>query len=207
MEWTHWIRDNQPLINFGLLLGAAIYTIITGFILRVSVKQARTAVQPALTLKRCPLFELDPRDPYRHFGGLEFLNSGNGAALNLVTKVAIHGAVSRFPRFDVETIRWRTAVQPGADFSIPNLHTAAEVGLGPSGHEYEVFVSYASIVGAKYLTHISIGLAGSVNSLYVGEQSLSRRARIWVGIRWRFYHQWVPIWLKVRHAGPPVQKG
>jgi hypothetical protein len=138
---------------------------------------------------------------------LEFLNSGNGAALNLVTKVAIHGAVSRFPKFDVETIRWRTAVQPGADFLMPNLHTAAEVGLGPSGHEYEVFVSYASVVGAKYLTHISIGLAGSIDSLYVGEQSLSRRARIWVGIRWRFYRQWVPIWLKVRHAGPPVQKG
>ena len=161
MDWIRWIRDNQPVINFGLLVGAVAYTIITGLILRVSVKQVRTAVQPTLTLKRCPLFERDPSEPYRHFGGLEFLNSGSGAALNLVTKVAIHGTVSRFPKFDVETIRWCTAVQPGADFLMPNLHTAAEVGLGPSAHEYEVFVSYASIVGAKYLTHISTGLAKS----------------------------------------------
>jgi hypothetical protein len=80
-----------------------------------------------------------------------------------------------------------------------------ETSNGPSGetmykllHEYEVFISYISIAGARYLTHLSIGLAGSIDSFYVGEKSLVRRARIWVGISWRFYRQWVPIWRKVR---------
>lgn len=47
----YWIKENQPLINFGLLIGAIVYTIITGFILRTSARQLRTMVQPALTLK------------------------------------------------------------------------------------------------------------------------------------------------------------
>jgi|SRR6185437_15925560 len=192
----HWIIDNQPVINFGLLVGAVTYTFITGFILRTSAKQVRTAVQPALTLKQGTVVERDTRQPYLHLGGLTFQNNGNGAALNVVTEVAVHngGAVSRFPEFNVEAIRRPIAVRAGEDFLISSLHTAVEMEDSASGahiykqlHEYEVFVSYASIVGAKYLTHISIGLAGSIDSFYVGEQSLSRRVRIWVGIWWRFY--------------------
>ncbi len=44
MDWT---RENQALINFGLLIGALVYTMITGFILRVSARQIRTMVQLA----------------------------------------------------------------------------------------------------------------------------------------------------------------
>jgi hypothetical protein len=65
----YWIRENQPLINFGLLLGAIVYTIITGFILRVSARQLRTMVQPALTLKG-PF--TDSRQPALHLGSLRF---------------------------------------------------------------------------------------------------------------------------------------
>jgi hypothetical protein len=108
--------------------------------------------------------------------------------------------VSRFPRFAKETKRYPVAIPAGGDFALQNLHTAvdSESETFKQLHEFEVFISYSSIVGAKYLTHISIGLAGTIDSFYVGETSLVRRLRIWTGIRWRFYRQWLPIWLKVR---------
>jgi hypothetical protein len=201
-----WIRENQPFINFGLLVGAVLYTIITAFILRVSARQLRASVQPALTLKWFSVgVERDRRQPYLNPGPLTFHNSGSGAALNLISRIAVHagGAASRYPQFDRQTTRVPTAIQAGGDFSPPSLHTAFKEGFGPSGapvyeqlNEYEVFISYSSIVGAKYLTHVSIGQMGSIDSFYVGEKTLRRQLLIWIGVRWRFYRQWVPIWLK-----------
>ena len=108
--------------------------------------------------------------------------------------------MSRFPRFDKETTRYPIAIPARGDFALKGLHTAvdSESETFKQLHEYEVFISYSSIVGAKYLTHISIGLAGTINSFYVGEKFLVRRLRVWIGVRSRFYRQWVPIWLKVR---------
>lgn len=107
--------------------------------------------------------------------------------------------MSRLPRFDKETTRYPIAISAGDDFVLRGLHTAvdSESEIFKQLHEYEVFISYSSIVGAKYLTHISIGLAGTIDSFYVGEKSLVRRLRVWIGVRSRFYRQWVPIWLKV----------
>jgi hypothetical protein len=205
-----WIRENQPFINFGLLVGAIIYTVITAFILRVSARQLRASVQPALTFKRSMVgTERDARQPFLQRGVLEFHNSGVGAALNLTAGIAVHagGAVSRLPRFDKETTRYPIAIPAGADFVLQNLHTAVDSGSETFKqlHEYEVFISYSSIVGAKYLTHVSIGLAGSIDSFYVGERTLRRQLHIWIGIRWRFYRQWVPIWLKVRRRTVDVK--
>jgi hypothetical protein len=199
----HWIRENQPLINFGLLIGAIVYTIITGFILRVSARQLRTMVQPALTLKG-PF--TDSRQPALHLGSLRFQNSGAGTALNIVIKVAVyHGpALEIVPKLDTETTSLPNALEARGEFTLTNLHTAVETSFGDSGsplykllHEYEVFVSYASIAGAKYLTHFSIGMAGSVDSSYVGEGSRRRRARIWAGILWR-YRQRASLRKKIR---------
>lgn len=196
-----WIRENQPFISFGLLVGAIVYTVITAFILRMSTRQLRASVQPALTFKRSSVgTDRDARQPYILRGALEFQNSGVGAALNVTAKVAIHagGAVSRYPKFDTETTRYRTATPAGGDFAFQGLHTAVDSGSETFKqlHEYEVFISYSSIVGAKYLTHISIGQAGTIDAFYVGERSLLRRLCVWIGICWRFYRQWVPIWLK-----------
>lgn len=88
MDWT---RENQPFINFGLLVGAITYTVITAFILRVSARQLRASVQPALTFKRSLVgTERDARQPYLQRGVLEFQNSGVGAALNLTASIAVH---------------------------------------------------------------------------------------------------------------------
>lgn len=151
----YWVRENQPLINFGLLIGAIVYTIITGFILRVSAQQLRTMVQHALTLKG-PFMDRD--HPALQMGSLGFQNSGNGPALNIIVKVAVHhgSALNRSPKFDVETRRLPSAVEAGAGFVLPTLHTAVETSQGQTGnlmhkllHQYEVFISYASIAGAK----------------------------------------------------------
>jgi hypothetical protein len=197
---TRWIGDNQPLINFGLLVGAVVYTIITGLILRVSGRQLRATFQPALTLKRSSIgANRNVHQPYLLLGGLEFQNSGHGAAINVIARVAVHrgGSVRRFPKFDTETVTVPNAVQAGEDWAIPRLLPAVEGGGTEEFHEYEVFISYDSIVGAKYITHLSIGLAGTIEAFYAGERSLMRRVRIWTAIRWRFYSQWIPIWRKV----------
>jgi hypothetical protein len=151
----HWIQENQPLINFGLLVGAIVYTIITGLILRTSTRQVRTMVQPALTLNG-PY--ADNRQPALNLGSLRFRNTGTGSALNVVIEVAVHqgSALNRLPTFDREITRVPSAVPPGAEYVLGSLHTAVESGRGPSGnlwykllHEYEVFFSYSSIAGAN----------------------------------------------------------
>src|ERR1035441_9010730 len=98
-----WIRENQPLINFLVLLGVTLYTIITVLIWRVSRQQLKAAVRPALTLKCYSIGPgRDPHHPYLNPGTLTFHNSGSGAALNLIVRVAVHwgGAASRYPQFD-----------------------------------------------------------------------------------------------------------
>jgi hypothetical protein len=203
LEYTrkvmNWIRENQPLINFGLLVGAIVYTIITGFILRMSARQLRTMVQPALTLKG-PF--TNSRQPALELGSLWFQNRGPGTALNVVIRVTVHQRTARglSPKLDTETTNLPNAIEAGAAFCLPSLHTAVEAGQGPTGnmlykllHEYEVFVSYSSIAGAKYLTHLSVGMAGTIDSSYVGEGSASHRAHIWAGILWRYHRQRVSL--------------
>ena len=202
----YWIKENQPLINFGLLIGAIVYTIITGFILRTSARQLRTMVQPALTLKG-PFS--DSRRPALELGSIWFQNSGAGPALNIEIKVAVYQgpALELSPKLGTETTNLPNAIEAGGKFPLPSLHTAVETGQGPTGnpwykllHEYEVFVSYASIAGAKYLTHLSIGMVGSVDSSYVGEESVSRRARVWAGILWRYHRQRISLRRKLRRG-------
>jgi len=203
----YWVRENQPLINFGLLIGAIVYTIVTGFILRVSARQLRTMVQPALTLKG-PF--MDSHHPALQMGSLGFQNNGSGPALNIIVKVAVRqgSVLNRSPKFDVETRCLPSAVEAGAEFVLPTLHTAVESSQGATGnlmykllHEYEVFISYASIAGAKYLTHLSVGLAGDIDSFYVGEMSVARRVRIRAGILWRYYRQRNEIRRRLRQRG------
>ena len=194
-----WIRKNQPIITFALAIGTFIYTIITYFILRVSARQLRTMVQPALTLRG--------REPLLKLGSLRFDNIGNGAALNIVTRIAVHSGsgLSRFPKFDTETTRLPSAVPAGGEFGISSLHTAVESFQDSYGqvmykllHEYEVFVYYESIATAKYVTHLSIGIGGSIDSSYVGKRSLIHLALLRAGIIWRYYRQRIPIWRKLR---------
>ena len=203
-----WIRENQPFVNLGLLVGAIFYTIITGFILRVSARQLRTMVQPVLTLKGSPLEAMSSDGQlFPYTNELKFQNSGNGAALNVVIQVKVDSGTSdsRFPEFDTTTKRLPYAVRAGDDWGLLSPGSAVKTTFGPTGapsydvlHQFEIFISYASIAGSKYLTHVSIGQAGSIDSFSVGKRSGRRCACIWVGICWRFYRQRVPIWRKIR---------
>ena len=191
-----WIKENQPLINFGLLIGAVVYTIITGFILRVSARQLKTTVQPVFTLKGSAAgTKPDNHQPYLYnLAVLTFQNSGNGTALNVATMTTVHlEGLHCVPRFGTEEVKHPAAIAAGQDFKLGVPHTAVESHNDCGNvsykqlHPYEAFLLYDSIAGARYLTHISIGAAGTINSFYVERRSLGRRALLWSGIIWRFY--------------------
>jgi len=193
----NWIREYEPFINFGLLVGAILYTIITAFILRVSARQLRITVQPALTLKGPPFEDMSTDDQLSVYGNeVRLTNSGNGAAVNVACKIAVHveKGGDRFPKFNMKLKRVATCISVREDWLLLSPDTAVKTTLGPSGtpnyellHRYEVFITYTSIVGAKYLTHLSIGQACNIDSFFVGPGSVRRRAAIWCGMLWRFY--------------------
>ncbi|HSB14435.1 MAG TPA: hypothetical protein VLE22_08245, partial [Bryobacteraceae bacterium] len=56
----------------------------------------------------------------------------------------------------------------------------------------------ASIVGTRYLTYVSAGMAGEIRADYVGTDSLMQRLLIWIGVAWRYHAVHIPIWRKLR---------
>ena len=85
-------KDHQALVSLASTLFVILYTVITAWMLRVTVRQAKEAVRPVLTLDAVSL-EQRRTDGQRlriANGGLMFKNTGSGAAHNIHIRVWTH---------------------------------------------------------------------------------------------------------------------
>src|SRR5690348_15698121 len=102
----YWALENQPLINFGLLVGTVLSALAAVWTSLVSIRQLQTAIRPAMTLEAL------------RGGGVCLRNSGNGTAVNMVAVVLVHTGVKYWPTFTMRKFECVKAIVAGEDLKI-----------------------------------------------------------------------------------------